>query len=287
MAYERDLSRLVTGSIDAYFGRNIQPKKKTMTTTIINEDMLRRQAPAVFATSPSEERTSDRYTFIPTTSVIETLQEDGWEAWDAKQVRSRKWEDIHAKHIVRMRRQKVEERTKVGDSFVELLIVNSHNGLQTYNLHAGIFRMVCSNGLIIGDENYGKVKVKHIGYSPDDVIAASQKLVASTNEIYQTRDNWNKRHLALHEQNRFFAEAAALRWENPDQATINQVGTARRVEDDKIDLWSSYNIAQENLTRAGWVDPTTRRKARKITSISRDVELNSQLWDLAANFANN
>jgi hypothetical protein len=41
MAYERDLSRLVTGSIDAYFGRNIQPKKKTMTTTIINEDMLR------------------------------------------------------------------------------------------------------------------------------------------------------------------------------------------------------------------------------------------------------
>lgn len=287
MAYERDLSRLVTGSIDAYFGRNIQPKKRTMTTTIINEDMLRRQAPAVFATSPSEARTSGRYTFIPTTSVIETLQEDGWEAWDAKQVRSRKWSDMHAKHIVRMRRQKVEERTKVGDSFVELLIVNSHNGLQTYNLHAGIFRMVCSNGLIIGDENYGKVKVKHIGYSPDEVIAASQKLVASTNEIYQTRDNWNRQELDLSERRQFFADAAALRWESPTEDTIRQVGQARRVQDAGDDLWSIYNVAQENLTRAGWVDPKTRRKARKITSISRDVDLNSQLWDLAANYANN
>ena len=287
MAYERDLSRLVTGSIDAYFGRNTQPKKRTMTTTIINEDMLRRQAPAVFATSANEERTSDRYTFIPTTSVIETLQEDGWEAWDAKQVRSRKWEDIHAKHIVRMRRQKVEERTKVGDSFVELLIVNSHNGLQTYNLHAGIFRMVCSNGLILGDENYGKVKVKHIGYSPDDVIAASQKLVASTHEIYQTRDNWNRQELDLSERRQFFADAAALRWESPTEDTIRQVGQARRVQDAGDDLWSIYNVAQENLTRAGWVDPKTRRKARKITSISRDVDLNSQLWDLAANYANN
>ena len=284
MAHERDLSRLITGSIDAYFGRNIQPKNRTM---IINEDMLRRQAPAVFATSANEERTSDRYTFIPTTSVIETLQEDGWEAWDAKQVRSRKWSDMHAKHIVRMRRQKVEERTKVGDSFVELLIVNSHNGLQTYNLHAGIFRMVCSNGLIIGDENYGKVKVKHIGYSPDEVIAASQKLVASTHEIYQTRDNWNRQELDLSERRQFFADAAALRWENPTEDTIRQVGQARRMEDAGDDLWSVYNVAQENLTRAGWVDPKTRRKARKITSISRDVELNSQLWDLAANYANN
>ena len=287
MAYERDLSRLVTGSIDAYFGRNTQPKKRTMTTTIINEDMLRRQAPAVFATSANEERTSDRYTFIPTTSVIETLQEDGWEAWDAKQVRSRKWSDMHAKHIVRMRRQRVEERTKVGDSFVELLIVNSHNGLQTYNLHAGIFRMVCSNGLIIGDENYGKVKVKHIGYSPDEVIAASQKLVASTHEIYQTRDNWNRQELELPERRQFFADAAALRWESPTEETIRQVGQARRVQDAGDDLWSIYNVAQENLTRAGWVDPKTRRKARKITSISRDVDLNSQLWDLAANYANN
>ena len=284
MAHERDLSRLITGSIDAYFGRNIQPKNSTM---IINEDMLRRQAPAVFATSANEERTSDRYTFIPTTSVIETLQEDGWEAWDAKQVRSRKWSDMHAKHIVRMRRQRVEERTKVGDSFVELLIVNSHNGLQTYNLHAGIFRMVCSNGLIIGDENYGKVKVKHIGYSPDEVIAASQKLVASTNEIYQTRDNWNRQELDLPERRQFFADAAALRWESPTEATFRGVGQARRVEDAGDDLWSIYNVAQENLTRAGWVDPKTRRKARKITSISRDVELNSQLWDLAANYANN
>jgi hypothetical protein len=284
MAHERDLSRLITGSIDAYFGRNIQPKNRTM---IINEDMLRRQAPAVFATSANEERTSDRYTFIPTTSVIETLQEDGWEAWDAKQVRSRKWSDMHAKHIVRMRRQKVEERTKVGDSFVELLIVNSHNGLQTYNLHAGIFRMVCSNGLIIGDENYGKVKVKHIGYSPDEVIAASQKLVASTHEIYQTRDNWNRQELDLSERRQFFADAAALRWEDPTEDTIRQVSQARRVEDAGDDLWSIYNVAQENLTRAGWVDPKTRRKARKITSISRDVELNSQLWDLAANYANN
>lgn len=256
-----------------------------MTSTIINEELLRTKAPAIFATYPDQGQVSDRYKFLPTTEVISTLQEDGWEAWDASQVKSRKWNPMTAKHMVRMRRQM--DGMEFGDSQIEMLIINSHNGIQSYNLHGGVFRLVCSNGMVISSEDYGMVKVPHIGHERETILQASQDLVANTNRIVEKVDGWKQRNLSISEQNDFYTEAAGLRWEDPSIEVTANIGYARRSEDEGNDLWSVFNRTQENLIRGGFVDSRTRRKARVITSIAKDVELNTRLWDLAANFANN
>ena len=68
-----------------------------------NEEMLRMQAPAAFATAPEDGRVSDRYSFLPTTDILEILQDEGWGVWSARQVKARTWSKDHAKHLIRLR----------------------------------------------------------------------------------------------------------------------------------------------------------------------------------------
>ena len=72
---------------------------------IKNEELIRKYAPAAFATAPEEGRVSDRYTFLPTTEILSILQDEGWTAWKAQQVQARKWSKDHAKHIIRLRHE--------------------------------------------------------------------------------------------------------------------------------------------------------------------------------------
>ena len=252
---------------------------------IINEELLRTKAPAVFATYADVDRVSDRYRFLPTTEVIETLQEDGWEAWDATQVRSRKWNPMTAKHMIRFRRQ--GEGLQFGDSQIEMLLINSHNGIQSYNLHGGVFRLVCSNGMVISSEDYGMVKIPHIGWDKNDILNASQDLVSNTNRIVEKVDQWKERELSLTEQNEFFTEATKLRWEDPTIELVSNIASPRRAEDQGTDLWRSFNVAQENLLRGGFRNEATSRMVRPISNIQKDVDLNQRLWELASNYANN
>jgi len=69
--------------------------------------------------------------------------------------------------------------------------------------------------------------------------------------------------------------------------SIEAVSTARRSEDAGSDLWSVFNVAQENIIRGGFVNSNTRRQTREITNISRNVQLNENLWKLASAYANN
>ena len=83
----------------------------------------------------------------------------------------------------------------------------------------------------------------------------------------------------------FFADAAKLRWESPDDGLILDVATPRRVEDKKTDLWTTFNVAQENLLRGGFRNGSTNRMVRPISNIQKDVNLNTQLWDLASTYS--
>jgi len=44
-------------------------------------------------------------------------------------------------------------------------------------------------------------------------------------------------------------------------------------------------VAQENLIRGGFVNGSTGRNVRPITSIQKDVKFNSELWDLASQYS--
>ena len=181
---------------------------------IKNEELIRQYAPAVFATAPAE-RVSDRYEFLPTTDILEVLQEEGWVTRSASQVKSRTWSNDHAKHMLRLRNEEVGvEAFDVGDCFPEIVLVNCHNGLGSYQLYGGIFRLVCSNGMVIASSSYGNVSQRHIGFDPNVVIEASMKIGEDTSRAAETIREWQGIDLVPDQIEEFANHAAQDRdWE--------------------------------------------------------------------------
>ncbi len=107
----------------------------------MNIQDLRTTVPALFQTEKLS-KLSDRYTVVPTIDVVEKFIDNGWQVSSAKQV----GKTAFAKHQVRLRNA---ELPQVGDSLLEAVITNSHNGTSTLQVGAGLFRLVCSNGLTV------------------------------------------------------------------------------------------------------------------------------------------
>jgi hypothetical protein len=253
---------------------------------IKNEELLRQYAPAVFAEAPEKGRVSDRYSFLPTTDILEILQDEGWTPWKASQVKARKWSSGHAKHLIRLRHNDLDmESFGVGDSFPEMLLMNAHNGLGSYDLMAGIYRMVCSNGMVISEADFGKIHIRHIGFESQQVISASRELVMNATKIADKVNTWKEIELTPRSRLDFFTDAAKIRFETPDEGIVQDMSSVRREADRGNDLWKTFNVAQENLLRGGFVNGSTRRNVRPITSIQKDVKFNSQLWDLASKYS--
>ena len=254
---------------------------------IKNEELIRTHAPAAFATSPEKGRVSDRYTFLPTTDILDILQDEGWTAWRARQVNARSWSKDHAKHIIQLRHEDLDVKSfDVGDSFPEMLLINAHNGLGGYTLQGGIFRMVCSNGMVISESDFGKVHIRHIGFEPQQVINASRDLIVSSSKISDKVNRWKELELTPRSKKDFFADAAAIRFgKGVSDDLIIDVSQPRREEDKKKDLWTVFNVAQENIIRGGFRNGGTNRMVRSISNIQKDVNLNSQLWDLASKYS--
>ena len=255
---------------------------------IRNEELLRTYAPAAFATEPEDGQVSSRYSFLPTTDILEILQDEGWTAWKASQVSPRKWSRGHAKHLIRLRHEDLDMNSfGVGDSFPEMLLMNAHNGTGAYDLMGGIFRMVCSNGMVISESDFGKIHIRHIGFEPQQVVNASRELIVNASKVSDKINSWQNTELSERSRLDFFTDAAKIRFENPDEGVVLDISKSRREADKGLDLWSTFNVAQENLIRGGFVNGSTGRNVRPITSIQKDVKFNSQLWDLASTYSEN
>ena len=53
----------------------------------------------------------------------------------------------HTKHMIRLRHASQINGAEAN----EIVLLNSHDGTSSYQMLAGMFRFVCSNGLVCGD----------------------------------------------------------------------------------------------------------------------------------------
>ena len=161
-----------------------------MTTQFLTDENLRTLAPSVFATHPHDSR-SDRYAYVSTAAVVAGLRAEGFAP--VKVVTSRVRDESKKgfeKHMIRFRRSEGGLVTaRVGDTFPEVVLINSHDGSTCYNLAAGLFRLVCSNGLIVADSELSSVKIKHNGSNiVDDVIEGSYRVLGEADRAIETAD---------------------------------------------------------------------------------------------------
>lgn len=246
-------------------------------------DTVRERAPAVFAMSPHE-RTSPKYTFIPSERVLSGLMNAGFVPVDARQTRARRASPLHARHVVRLRRR--FETVQLKDSVPEVVFLNSHDGTSAYQLRMGLFRVVCTNGLVVSRGAFPAYCVSHRGNVVDELIAGALQLSERFDRLAAQVERMEQRRLDKDEQIRFAERALALRFPDLGQCGMqpSQLLTCRRTEDLGEDVWSTLNKVSENLLRGG----LSRRAAsgrltrtRRITAIRQEVRLNSGLWDLA------
>lgn len=265
----------------------------------INTERLQKLAPAVFAQNPHE-RTSDRYLFIPTLQIVQELTKEGWAVVSAVQQRSRTQSKETGKHaLMLVRRDLLGSQYNAGDVMPLLKIENSHNGLSSFCLQAGLFRKACANGLTVPDTLFLSPKVRHTTGINKETVEASFRILQDYPQLMGRVDAL--RSVSLNDDERMILAASASRivFEEDqiertaqvyrqESAVAQQLLAPKRYEDKKTDLWTTINVIQENAIRGNVkiVGETGKIKsAKQVQNIDRDSKINKELLTLAAKMA--
>lgn len=251
----------------------------------LSNETIARYAPSVLATEAHHTR-GERYSFIPTINVIDGLRANGFEPYEVRQTRVRNADRReHTKHMVRLRHPDA-----IGSTFEvpELILLNSHDGTSSYQLLAGFFRFVCSNGLIAGDVA-NDIRIRHSGNVVDDVIEGSYQVIENVNALAERIDTYKSIQLTNEEQYLLADAAAQYRWgDNHGLTNIRQINGLNRWEDQGDSLWLTFNRIQENMIKGGMTGRSKsgrRTRTREVGGVSENVKLNRALWTLADEFA--
>lgn len=252
----------------------------------LSNEQIAQYAPSVLAETAHESR-GERYTFIPTIQVLDGLRNEGFQPFEVRQTRVKDQSRREfTKHMVRLRHATSIE-SAVGEEVPEIILINSHDGSSSYQLLAGFFRFVCSNGLIAGDV-CNDIRVRHSGNVIDDVIEGSFRVLDNVEEIGSRIETYKAIELKPQEQAVFANAALQLRWEDKAPVEADRILRARRFADNKTDLWTTFNRVQENMIKGGVAGRSAtgrRMSTRAVGGVNENVKLNRALWTLADGLA--
>ncbi|WP_241122812.1 DUF932 domain-containing protein [Achromobacter xylosoxidans] len=249
----------------------------------LSDDQIHCVAPSIFAEAPHESR-SQRYAYIPTATVLTELRKEGFQPFMVTQTRTRH-EDRrdYTKHMIRLRHaSQINARGEAN----EIILLNSHDGTSSYQMLAGMFRFVCSNGLVCGD-TVADVRVPHKGDVAGQVIEGAYQVLHGFDRALESRESMQAITLDEGEAEVFARAALSLKYDDPDKPapiTESQILMPRRFDDRRPDLWMTFNRIQENLTKGGLSGRSAngrRQQTRPVQGIDSDVRLNRALWLLA------
>lgn len=248
----------------------------------LTRDEMLQVVPSVFSEGKHASR-SEKYTYIPTITLLDNLQREGFEPFFACQSRVRAPDRReHTKHLLRLRRAGQIN----GQQVPEILLLNSHDGASSFQLLPGIFRSVCTNSLVCG-QSFGEIRVPHRGNVVEKVIEGAYEVLGIFDRVEEKRDAMQSLQLPPPAQHAIANAALHYRFGDEYQpVTTTQILTPRRDEDRQDDLWSVYNRIQENLSKGGLPGRTEKGKrtyTRAINGIDGDVKLNRALWVMAEN----
>ena len=254
---------------------------------------LSEMAPSIFTMTPSNE-VSEKYTHIPTEQVIDDMELLGWKPVDAKEVKARtKNTQGVQKHMLVFRNDDVIINGEDGDVvYPQILITNSHDGKNAFQFTAGLFRMICENGLIIATDEFADLKMRHMGYTFEDLQVLIKDMVE---KLPLTVESMNKMKNIELEEEKIIDLAKSLldiRVEGTDNtydpSAIEEVLEVQRKKDEGLGLWEVFNRVQENIIEGNFHYKTKKgkvRQARVIKNFKQDIDLNKGMFKKAMEYA--
>ena len=139
----------------------------------------------------------------------------------------------------------VQNKQGKNEAFTSITLSNSSNGAQPLQMSLGMYRQVCSNGMVTFDQHAESQNIKHteINYRDLDRLVASMnvrasKLLTDVNEMKHTG-------LSIEDMRKLAVEAASLRYTDLEDINIDDLFAVNRVEDESDDLWTVFNRIQE------------------------------------------
>lgn len=260
----------------------------------LTKQEIAEKAPAVYTTQPHP-KVSDKYSFLPTHQLIDDMEKLGWSVSDAKMATTKNnVQRMYGKHLITFFNPDIVIKDEKGDveAYPQVVVVNNHRGYGKLRFELGVFRLVCSNGLIVKEKDMGSFVLRHMGYSFEELRVLVNTAVEALPNVVSKINKFTERIMTQEEQNAFATKALQIRFGEERKATsdeLNAILNVTRPEDSGNDLYKVFNRVQEGIIRGGFnIKSETKsgtKKVRRISNMLKDLDINGQLWVLAEEFA--
>ena len=268
-----------------------------LNNNFLSTDELREICPMAFMSEPTNPKVSNKYEMATTIDVVNDMEKLGWFPVEAKQCKHKKKSSgIRSFHMIAFQNPnlKILKDNEV-EAFPRIILQNSHDGMNSFKFMCGLYRVICSNGLIIADEEFANMSIRHINYTFEEL----REIVISMINLLPNKINiinvMRRKTLSENEKFDFATKVIKLRKNVPmdkefniSENTIIDILTPIRKEDEGNTLWNVYNVLQEKIIRGNFAfsknNMAKMRKMRKITSPIKDINLNSELFKIANSY---
>lgn len=268
---------------------------------ILTKEEMRAKAPYVFAKEPTNPKVSGKYVFADTETIIDDLAKLGWGVVDCKQQRKNKRSNIHSLHMVSFQHPEVyitkedENGNEIVDCFPRIILLNAHDGCHCFKFMIGIYRIVCSNGLIVASEQFADISIRHSNYDFEELRKVVAVAIKNVSDNISIMNDMQATELTAEQKNELAISALKIRKGLKNEDTFKADGediedllTPIRKEDEGNSLWNVFNILQEKIIKGNYsmTSPTNHkvRKARAIKGVSKDIEINQRLFSVASSY---
>lgn len=228
-----------------------------------------------------------KYSFMSTMDIVETFQQRGWELIKTATPKVRNEQaKAFCKHILEF------EHTTLSNSLsneekLRIHVLNSHNGTSSLQIRFGVFRLVCSNGLVVSKNTLGEFRLRHFEANKSALDGMLLNLLNKATEVNTSIEAFKSMKLNDSQAFEFAIQAKrVLKQIQPTQEfELSDLLRIRRLEDAGTSLWQIFNRIQENAIKRGYSTTNTltnkSRKAREIKSIDVSNRINTELWGIA------
>lgn len=240
--------------------------------------------PATVLATSAREGLSARYQFVSSHEVVRMMESEGFQVASVTTRGAKKRDPLYAKHQIDFRHP---DLGSVDGGVPRIIFTNSHDGSSGVSFMAGVFRFVCSNGLVVGS-TYAREVTRHVGESAATLIDRVRRLSKNTAPLFAQIEDWSKKEMSEGEAHEFARLAAVLRFGDAQRFDPAQLLGVQRAEDEGRTLWRVFNRVQENAMRGQLEGATAdgrRLVARPLRSLDASTSFNSDLWRLAEEFA--
>lgn len=253
--------------------------------TPLTDKQLREYCPAIFTKEPHA-KVSSRYGFIPTYEILEAMSDAKFVPVEVRAyARKAKHDRPFTAHMLRFRQAGALDARVVGDVVPQVVLLNSHDRSVRYQLYGGLYRLVCDNGLLVStDDVVQPYVVRHTKGVVEEVVEEAKRIIKLHAEVFKHVNHMRKLELTERQRTAYAASALALRPERPGLIMPDDLLMPRREQDKGHDLWTTYNVVQENLIKGGVPGMTANGRSirtAEVRSIKPDMTINAGCWSLA------